>query len=326
MVEAAVADVEGLEASRLEIDAGGMSYTADTLRAPCRPRTQNADLFVVLGADAAAGLATWERSDEVCDLATIVVVERPGSEDAVPAPGWRWERVEVPERRGVQHRSPSPGRGRPSARLPRHPRGRRLHRGARACTARSRERPAEGAGTGGRHLGEPRRAGELEGLGLVLPDAGPGSEPPGGQTGGGRAAERGRQRRGRGRHQRRRSTRGRGGVAPAPSTAVPRRRRPPLVAPPATSRHEAASAPVVDRRRRSSPPADPLPRRHPCPRADPSDEAPASEIPAVACPSPPRLRRARGRARRWMAGFVAVLAVAVILGGALTVGGGANAS
>ena len=33
MVEAAVADVEGLEASRIEIDAGGLSYTADTLAA-----------------------------------------------------------------------------------------------------------------------------------------------------------------------------------------------------------------------------------------------------------------------------------------------------
>ena len=31
MVEAAVADVEGLDASRLELDAGGPSYTADTL-------------------------------------------------------------------------------------------------------------------------------------------------------------------------------------------------------------------------------------------------------------------------------------------------------
>jgi len=95
MVEAAVADVEGLEASRLEIDAGGMSYTADTLRSLAAEDPERA-LFVVLGADAAAGLATWERSNEVRELATIVVVERPGSEDAVPLPGWRWERVEVP--------------------------------------------------------------------------------------------------------------------------------------------------------------------------------------------------------------------------------------
>jgi nicotinate-nucleotide adenylyltransferase len=30
MVEAAVGDVEGLEASRVELDRGGMSFTADT--------------------------------------------------------------------------------------------------------------------------------------------------------------------------------------------------------------------------------------------------------------------------------------------------------
>ena len=33
MVEAAVADVPGLEAGRLEIELGGPSYTADTLAA-----------------------------------------------------------------------------------------------------------------------------------------------------------------------------------------------------------------------------------------------------------------------------------------------------
>ena len=61
MVEAAVADVEGLEASRIEIDAGGPSYTADTLADPAAPRTPTRELFVVLGGDAAAGLLTWER-------------------------------------------------------------------------------------------------------------------------------------------------------------------------------------------------------------------------------------------------------------------------
>lgn len=95
MVEAAVADVDGLEASRLEIDAGGMSYTADTLRTLADEDPTRA-LFVVLGADAAAGLATWERSEEVCERATIVVVERPGAKDVAPLSGWRWERVEVP--------------------------------------------------------------------------------------------------------------------------------------------------------------------------------------------------------------------------------------
>lgn len=95
MVQAAVADVDGLEASRIEIDAGGPSFTADTL-ATLIAEDRERDLFVILGADAAAGLSTWERAEEVRDLATIVVVERPGTPDAVPLDGWRWARVEVP--------------------------------------------------------------------------------------------------------------------------------------------------------------------------------------------------------------------------------------
>ena len=95
MVAAAVADVDGLEASRLEIDAGGPSYTADTL-ATLLHQVPDRELFVILGADAAAGLLTWERCDEVRDAATVVVVERPGT-DPTPTPeGWRWAWVQVP--------------------------------------------------------------------------------------------------------------------------------------------------------------------------------------------------------------------------------------
>ncbi len=95
MVEAAVGDVDGLEASRIEIDAGGPSYTADTLAA-LRAEDPARELFVVLGTDAAAGLLTWERWEEVRDLATIVVVDRPGSLPAPAPEGWRWTHVEVP--------------------------------------------------------------------------------------------------------------------------------------------------------------------------------------------------------------------------------------
>jgi nicotinate-nucleotide adenylyltransferase len=95
MVEAALADVEGLEASPLELDAGGPSYTADTL-ATLLAEDPARELFVILGADAAAGVLTWERCDEVRELATIVVVERPGAAPASAPPGWRWVQVEVP--------------------------------------------------------------------------------------------------------------------------------------------------------------------------------------------------------------------------------------
>jgi nicotinate-nucleotide adenylyltransferase len=97
LVEAAVAGIDGLEASRLEIDRGGTSYTADTL-AELAASDPDAELFVIVGSDAAAGLTTWERAEEVRAAATVVVVGRPGSDADTGSelPGWRTERVRMP--------------------------------------------------------------------------------------------------------------------------------------------------------------------------------------------------------------------------------------
>jgi nicotinate-nucleotide adenylyltransferase len=95
MVEAAVGDVEGLEPSDLEIRRGGDSYSADTL-AELHAAEPDAELFLILGSDAAAGLDTWERGEEVQRLAVVVVVDRPGEEGTRPPTGWRYERVECP--------------------------------------------------------------------------------------------------------------------------------------------------------------------------------------------------------------------------------------
>jgi nicotinate-nucleotide adenylyltransferase len=95
MVEAAVADVEGLEASALEIERGGISYTADTL-SQLRDQDPSRELFLIVGSDAAAGLPTWDRVEEVRKLATIVVAARPGAEEGNPPAGWSWERIETP--------------------------------------------------------------------------------------------------------------------------------------------------------------------------------------------------------------------------------------
>lgn len=95
MVQAAVGDVAGLEASDLELRRGGASFTADTLRV-LSERQPGTELFLVLGSDAAAGLPTWERVEEVRALATLVVVTRPGAEDAAAPEGWAHERLVVP--------------------------------------------------------------------------------------------------------------------------------------------------------------------------------------------------------------------------------------
>jgi nicotinate-nucleotide adenylyltransferase len=95
MVEAAVAGVEGVSASALEIERGGTSYTADTL-AELAAHGPGVRLHVVLGSDAAAGLDTWERAEEVRAQASIVVITRPGAEHAPLPPGWTARHVEVP--------------------------------------------------------------------------------------------------------------------------------------------------------------------------------------------------------------------------------------
>jgi nicotinate-nucleotide adenylyltransferase len=94
LVTAAVAGVDGLEGSRVEIDRNGSSYTADTLDELARQYPQ-ATLFTILGDDAAANLPTWERYEEVIQHSRLVVVDRPGAPVELPEIA-EWIRVEVP--------------------------------------------------------------------------------------------------------------------------------------------------------------------------------------------------------------------------------------
>ncbi|MCY4665097.1 MAG: nicotinate-nucleotide adenylyltransferase [Acidimicrobiaceae bacterium] len=95
MVRAAVRDLDGLEASALEIDRGGESYTADTLQ-ELRVLHPGAELMLVVGSDAAQGLDTWKRPAELRDLATTVVVDRAGRSGGRPPAGWPAVVVEIP--------------------------------------------------------------------------------------------------------------------------------------------------------------------------------------------------------------------------------------
>jgi nicotinate-nucleotide adenylyltransferase len=94
MVTAAVAEVPRLEAGDHEIRAGGNSYTADTL-ASLAIDYRDAELFTIVGDDAAAGIETWERVEEVIERSHLVVVDRPGT-PVVLSDSIDWIRVEVP--------------------------------------------------------------------------------------------------------------------------------------------------------------------------------------------------------------------------------------
>jgi nicotinate-nucleotide adenylyltransferase len=94
MVEAAVAGHDGLEASRIEIERGGDSYTADTLETLA---SSDRDLFLIIGSDLVDDLTTWKRWEEIPPLCTLAVCHRPGeAERGELAPGWRSVTVRSP--------------------------------------------------------------------------------------------------------------------------------------------------------------------------------------------------------------------------------------
>ncbi|MCY3863050.1 MAG: nicotinate-nucleotide adenylyltransferase [bacterium] len=78
MVQAAVDGIEGVVASSVEIDRGGLTYTVDTLEA-FRADNPESSLFLITGSDAAGGLDTWRRFEEIAAMAEVVVVDRPGA-------------------------------------------------------------------------------------------------------------------------------------------------------------------------------------------------------------------------------------------------------
>jgi nicotinate-nucleotide adenylyltransferase len=97
MVEAAVGEVDGVEASGIEIARGGVSYTADTVAelASLHPASE---LYLIVGEDVAATLDSWERVDEIRGRVTLAVVTRPGDFERPPPEiaGWNVVAVEIP--------------------------------------------------------------------------------------------------------------------------------------------------------------------------------------------------------------------------------------
>lgn len=95
LTRAALRDADGLVVSDVELGLGGASYTIDTLAA-LRDAHPEVEWSVIVGRDAAAGLHTWHRADDLAAAARFLVVDRPGATAAV-SPGFDWEAVDVPE-------------------------------------------------------------------------------------------------------------------------------------------------------------------------------------------------------------------------------------
>ena len=75
MIRLAISGTDGFELDLRETKRPGPTYTIDTLLS--FPDAE--ELFVILGADAASGIRSWHRWQEVIDRSRIVVVPRPGT-------------------------------------------------------------------------------------------------------------------------------------------------------------------------------------------------------------------------------------------------------
>ena len=100
LTEALAADIPRAEASRLEIDRGGPSYSVETVEELLSGAAAGDDtppeLFLVVGSDLVADLGSWQRPEDLKRLVTLAVVSRPHSGAPAIPDGWRVVRVDGP--------------------------------------------------------------------------------------------------------------------------------------------------------------------------------------------------------------------------------------
>lgn len=75
LVSSAVADNPDYEASRIELDRQGPSYTIDTLK-QLQQLYPDSELYLIIGEDNLQYVASWKQADEIFRLAHIVVAPR----------------------------------------------------------------------------------------------------------------------------------------------------------------------------------------------------------------------------------------------------------
>jgi nicotinate-nucleotide adenylyltransferase len=77
MAQLATENEEGVEASDLEVGRDETSYSYRTLEL-LSEQEPDGELYFLLGADMAAGLASWREPERVLELSKLGVVPRPG--------------------------------------------------------------------------------------------------------------------------------------------------------------------------------------------------------------------------------------------------------
>ena len=96
MVHAAFAGISRVEVDPIEIDRGGLSYMVDTVE-HFAGRWPEAELLLLLGADAAADLARWRDPQRLLQLVQLVVAVRADETmGSSPVPWATWPAIHPP--------------------------------------------------------------------------------------------------------------------------------------------------------------------------------------------------------------------------------------
>ncbi|MBV9309674.1 MAG: nicotinate (nicotinamide) nucleotide adenylyltransferase [Solirubrobacterales bacterium] len=90
----AVLGDERFTVSELEMDRDEPSYTVDTLE-ELHTKAPESELFLILGADAAAGLPEWHEAERIRELARVAVAERDGTVAEHPGISFEMPRIDV---------------------------------------------------------------------------------------------------------------------------------------------------------------------------------------------------------------------------------------
>jgi nicotinate-nucleotide adenylyltransferase len=96
MVRAAFAEMPRVEVDPIEIDRGGLSYMVETVE-HFAGRWPEAELLLLLGADAAADLARWRDPQRLLQLVQLVIAVRDDETiGADPVPWATWPAIHPP--------------------------------------------------------------------------------------------------------------------------------------------------------------------------------------------------------------------------------------
>ena len=79
MVQLAIKENPAFEASSMEIDRPGPTYSVETLQALRDQHSPDTELFFILGQDAFMELPSWKSPEMLVSLCTLAVVRRPGA-------------------------------------------------------------------------------------------------------------------------------------------------------------------------------------------------------------------------------------------------------